>query len=60
MTRKVNVGIVQMSCSAVPKENLEKVKGKGGVFNYISASLAKARHSTSATSVRGLEKLRVI
>ena len=28
MTRKVNVGIVQMSCSAVPKENLEKVKSK--------------------------------
>ncbi len=28
MSRKVKVGIVQMSCSAVPRENLEKVKPK--------------------------------
>ena len=28
VTRKVNVGIVQMSCSSVPQENLEKVKSK--------------------------------
>ena len=28
MSRKVKVGIVQMSCSAIPKENLEKVKLK--------------------------------
>jgi N-carbamoylputrescine amidase len=28
VSRKVKVGIVQMSCSAVPRENLEKVKPK--------------------------------
>ncbi|MBL7845839.1 MAG: carbon-nitrogen hydrolase [Cyclobacteriaceae bacterium] len=28
VNRKVNIGLVQMSCSAVPRENLEKVKPK--------------------------------
>ncbi len=28
VSRKVNIGIIQMSCSAVPSENLEKVKPK--------------------------------